>query len=71
MEIKYPDKSDSDLAIELLFGAFGYTSEKQKEMLGGRYTGAKQEIIRLMDNNAVLLTSVQMYLKKFGCDRLT
>jgi len=69
VEPKYPDKSDNDLAVEVLFGAHG-NDAKRKESLGNRYDGTQAEVNRLLQNTAVALTAVQQYLKKFGCEKL-
>lgn len=70
VEVKYAEKSDKDLAIEVLFGAHG-NDEKRKASLGNRYDGTQQEVNRLVSgSNAILLTAVQQYLKKWGHDKL-
>jgi len=68
-EVKYPDKSDNDLAVEVLFGAHG-NDEKRKTSLGARYDGTQAEVNRLLQNTALALTATQQYLKKFGCAKL-
>lgn len=68
-EVKYPDKSDNDLAVEVLFGAHG-NDDKRKKSLGNRYDGTQAEVNRLLQNAALALTATQQYLKKFGCDKL-
>lgn len=63
-------KSDYDLAVELLFGAYTFREEEQKKKLGDRYEGVHQKAQKMLHNNAKLLTAIQMYLKKFGFDKL-
>lgn len=69
VEVKYPDKSDNDLAVEVLFRAHG-DGDKRKESLGNRYDGTQAEVNRLLQNTALALTATQQYLKKFGCAKL-
>lgn len=69
-EVKYPDKTDADLAIEILFNVYG-TGEARKEALGGRYSGAQEDVNRLLNGNKTsLLMAVQSYLKRHGADAL-
>lgn len=68
-EIKFPDRTDTDLAVEILFGAHG-SGDKRKDALGMRYDGAQGEVNRLLQSNTQLLIATQAYLKKFGHDKL-
>lgn len=68
-EIKYPDKSDNDLAVEVLFGVHG-NDDKRRQSLGNRYDGTQAEVERLIRNVSLTLTATQQYLKKYGCDKL-
>lgn len=69
VEIKFPDKSDNDLAVEVLFRAHG-DGDARKKSLGERYGSVQIEVNRLLQNTAVALTATRQYLKKFGCDKL-
>lgn len=68
-EIKFPDKSDNDLAVEVLFRVHG-DNDVRKKNLGERYDGVQAEVNRLLQNTAVALTTTREYLKKFGCNKL-
>lgn len=69
VEVKYPDKSDNDLAVEVLFGAHG-NDDKRKASLGGRFDGTQAEVNRLLKSVSSALTATQQYLKKYGCEKL-
>ena len=68
-EIKYPDKTDNDLAVEVLYGAHG-TGETRKEKLGGRYYGTQTEVNRLCQSVTNTVVATQQYLKKYGTGKL-
>lgn len=68
--VEFPDKTDADLAVEILFNAYG-TGEARKKALGGRYTGAQEDVNRLLNGNKTsLLMAVHSYLKRHGADAL-
>lgn len=67
--LKYPELSDNDLAVEVLFCKHGNDEERKKD-LGNRFDSVQTEVNRLLNNSALLLTTVQQYLKKHGCKKL-
>lgn len=70
VEIPFPDKTDTDLAIEILFNIHG-TGDKRKDALGIRYSGAQADVNKLLDGNKTsLLMAVQSYIKRHGSDDL-
>ena len=68
-EVKYPDKSDNDLAVEVLFNVHG-TDEKRKKSLGTRYDAVQAEVEVLVRSVSKTIIATQQYLKKFGCTKL-
>lgn len=68
-EVKYPDKSDNDLAVEVLFNVHG-TDEKRKKSLGTRYDAVQAEVEVLVRSVSKTVIATQQYLKKFGCAKL-
>ena len=70
VEIPFPDKTDTDLAIEILFNIHG-TGDRRKDALGIRYNGAQADVNKLLDGNKTsLLMAVQSYIKRHGSDYL-
>lgn len=69
VEVKYPDKSDNDLAVEVLFNVHG-TDEKRKKSLGNRYDAVQAEVEVLIKSVSKTIIATQQYLKKFGCEKL-
>ena len=68
--VMYPEKSDADLAVEILFDVHG-TGDKRKQALAGRYDGAQANVDRLLGGNKTsLLMAIQSYLKRHGTDKL-
>lgn len=68
--VEFPDKTDADLAVEILFNVYG-TGEARKKALGGRYTGAQEDVNRLLNGNKTsLLMAVHSYLKRHGADTI-
>ena len=68
--ILYPEKTDADLAVEILFDVYG-TGDKRKKALAGRYDGAQADVERLLSGNKTsLLMAIQQYLKRHGADKL-
>jgi len=68
--VEFPDKTDADLAVEILFNVHG-TGESRKKALGGRYTGAQEDVNRLLNGNKTsLLMAVHSYLKRHGADNI-
>lgn len=68
--VLYPEKTDADLAVEILFDVYG-TGDKRKKALAGRYDGAQADVDRLLSGNKTsLLMAIQQYLKRHGADKL-
>lgn len=67
--LKYPELSDNDLAVEVLFCKHG-NDEARKKDLGNRFDSVQAEVNRLLGNSALLLTTIQQYLKKHGCKNI-
>ena len=68
--VLYPEKSDADLAVEILFDVHG-TGDKRKKALAGRYDGAQADVDKLLSGNKTsLLMAIQQYLKRHGTDKL-
>ena len=66
VEIPFPYKTDTDLAIEILFNIHG-TGDRRKDALGIRYNGAQADVNKLLDGNKTsLLMAVQSYIKRHG-----
>lgn len=66
VEIPFPDKTDTDLAIEILFNIHG-TGDRRKDALGIRYNGAQADVNKLLyGNKTSLLMAVQSYIKRHG-----
>lgn len=69
VEIKMPEKTDTDLAVEVLFNVYG-SGEKRKTNLGKRYASVQSEVDALWKSPAARTTAEKAYFKKFGCDAL-
>ena len=66
---KYPDRTDSELAVEVLFCKHGSDDARVKD-LGNRYAGVQARVNKFLGNSALMLTAIQQYLKKYGCKDL-
>ena len=69
VEIVKPEKTDTDLAVEIIFDVHG-SGEKRRKALGGRYDAAQAEVQRLWNSPHERTQAEKTYLKKFGCDTL-
>lgn len=67
----FPDKSDTDLAVEVLFNAHG-TDDARKKKLGIRWAGAQAKVDQLLEDDSKfpLILAIQLYLKKHGFGEL-
>ena len=67
----FPEKSDTDLAVEVLFNVHG-TDETRKKKLGIRWAGAQAQVDKLLDDKSKfpLILAIQKYLKKHGFGEL-
>ena len=68
-EIKYPDKTDTDLAVEVWFGVHGGGEERRKS-LGSRYNQVQQAVGEISGSVPAFVTATKAYLKKYGCKNL-
>ena len=70
IEIPFPDKTDTDLAIEILFDKHG-VDDARKQKLGIRWSSAQDEVNSLLSGSKTnLLVAIRQYLKKHGCEDL-
>ena len=69
MVLKYPDRTDNELAVEVLFCKHGSDDARVKD-LGNRYAGVQARVNKFLGNSALMLTAIQQYLKKYGCKDL-
>lgn len=71
VEDPFPDKTDTDLAVEILFNAHG-VDEARKKKLGIRWSGAQVQVDRLLrdESKFPLIFAIQQYLKKHGFGEL-
>lgn len=68
-EIKYPEMTDTDLAVEVLFNHHG-TNETRRESLGMRYDAVQADVEDLVRSVTKTVVATQQYLKKHGCKNL-
>lgn len=64
-EIKYPEMTDNDLAVEVLFNHHG-TEQKRRDSLGTRYDAVQAEVEVLVTSVSRTIIATQQYLKKHG-----
>lgn len=69
VEIVKPEKTDTDLAVEILFDVHG-SGDKRRKALGGRYDAAQKEAQRLWNSPHERTQAEKSYMKKFGCKEL-
>lgn len=67
--VKFPEMTDTDLAVEVLFNVHG-TNEKRKESLGMRYDAVQTDVEYLVRSVTNTIIATQQYLKKHGCKNL-
>lgn len=67
VEDPFPGKSDTDLAVEVLFNVHG-TDDERRRRLGVRWSGAQAKVDYLLENKSKfpLILAIQQYLKKHG-----
>lgn len=63
----FPDKSDTDLAVEVLFNVHG-VDEARRKKLGIRWSGTQAQVDKLLNDKSKfpLILAIQKYLKKHG-----
>ena len=64
-EIKHPEMTDNDLAVEVLFNHHG-TEQKRRDSLGNRYDAVQAEVEVLVTSVSRMIIATQQYLKKHG-----
>lgn len=69
VEVKMPEKTDTDLAVEVLFDVHG-SGDKRKKALGGRADAVQSEVQRLWNSPHERTQAEKAYFKKFGCAKL-
>lgn len=69
VEVKEPEKTDTDLAVECIFGVHG-SGDKRESALGGRYDQVQKEVTALWNSPHDRTQAEKAYLKKFGCGKL-
>ena len=69
VEIVKTEKTDTDLAVEILFNVHG-SGDKRRKALGGRYDAAQAEAQRLWNSQHERTQAEKAYMKKFGCNDL-
>ena len=68
MDIVAPDKTDTDLAVEVWYGVHG-SNEARRKALGGRFDSVQKEVGEI-SNISNFITASKSYLKKHGCKKL-
>lgn len=66
---KHPEKTDNDLAVEVMFGVHGSGDERRKA-LGNRYTGTQSVVDRMWGDFSGFIAETKAYLKKWGAEAL-
>lgn len=66
-EIKYPDKTDAELAVEVLWDLYG-SNDTRREKLGSRYSGAQDCVDLFLEDAGELLAAIKAYGQKHGGD---
>lgn len=69
VEIVKPEKTDTDLAVEVLFDVHG-TGDNRRKALGGRCDAVQAEVQRLWNSPHERTQAEKAYFKKFGCSIL-
>ena len=69
VDIVEPEKTDTDLAVEVWFGVHG-SNDARRKSLGGRYDSVQKAVGEISKSVPDFITATKAYLKKFGCDRL-
>lgn len=69
VEIVNPEKTDTDLAVEVLFDVHG-TGDNRRKALGGRCDAVQAEVQRLWNSQHERTQAEKAYFKKFGCSIL-
>ncbi len=70
VEFVEPGKTDTELALECIYGVHGDGDDRRKA-LGGRYDEVMKEVNALWGSTSELVSATKRYIKKFGAGRLT
>lgn len=66
---KEPEKTDSELAVEVMFNRYGKDPARAKA-LGSRAEAVQKQVNALWNDMSGFITAVKAYLKKYGADEL-
>lgn len=66
---EFPDRSDGELAVEVLFDLHG-RGDARREKLGSRYGKAQDMVEYYLDNAGDMLAAIMAYQKKYGANAL-
>lgn len=69
VEVKEPEKTDTDLAVECIFNVYG-SGDDRRTALGGRYVQVQAEVTALWNAPHARTLAEKAYFKKFGCKNL-
>ena len=69
VEVKEPEKTDTDLAVECIFNVYG-SGDDRRTALGGRYDQVQAEVTALWNAPHARTIAEKAYFKKFGCKNL-
>lgn len=69
VEVKEPEKTDTDLAVECIFNVYG-SGDDRRTALGGRYEQVQAEVTALWNAPHARTLAEKAYFKKFGCKNL-
>ena len=69
MEIVAPEKTDTDLAVEVWYGVYG-SKEARRKALGGRFETVQKEVGEIGNSLPNFITASKAYMKKHGCKKL-
>ena len=65
VEVKEPEKTDTDLAVECIFNVYG-SGDDRRTALGGRYAQVQSEVTALWNAPHARTLAEKAYFKKFG-----
>ena len=68
-ELPFPEKTDTDLAVEVWYNVYG-NGAKRRQALGSRYTQVQKAVSLLGEDVSDFVSASKAYLEKFGCDKL-
>lgn len=68
-EVKAPEKTDTDLAVEVWYGVHG-SNDSRKKSLGNRYDQVQKSVEEIGKSVPNFITASKAYMKKFGHESL-